>query len=369
MRQDQANDDPRTGAPDVTVVIPAYNAARTLGAQLDALAAQRAPFTWEVVVADNGSTDGTRAVVAAAIGRLPRLRLVDASAKRGAGAARNAGVAMARGRSVVFCDADDVVGEGWLAAMGAALATDTFVAGRLDWARLNDPAIREARYQDGVDHLDASPDSLRLLRAGSGNLGIRTSVFRRVGGFADAPAAMEDIDFVWRVQLDGEPLVFVPQAVVHVRTRTGLRALTRQARAYGDGERWLDERYRELRAAASGSSQDQPDADSRRTAGRVLRRLGKVARQAADVRARRDVNRLLWELAFGVGYAHGPTSRTGAPALSPAVARARVATEATTREPAVAAGAVPVMPAVPAVPVMPRLAAGAAVRASTVPSW
>ena len=70
------------------------------------------PADWEVVVADNGSDDGTRACVQRWSERHPRIHLVDASARRGAAAARNIGVRSARGRLLAFCDADDVEAAG-----------------------------------------------------------------------------------------------------------------------------------------------------------------------------------------------------------------------------------------------------------------
>ena len=96
----------------VSVVIPARNAARTLDAQLQALAAQRFPAEWEVLVSDNGSTDATRAVAVEWAGRIPLLRVIDASARPGASAARNLGAAAAHGELLLFCDADDVVADG-----------------------------------------------------------------------------------------------------------------------------------------------------------------------------------------------------------------------------------------------------------------
>ena len=68
---------------DVTVVIPAFNVAPTIEDQLAALAEQRFDGSWEVVVADNGSTDETRAVAARWAEKLPSLRVVDASQRRG----------------------------------------------------------------------------------------------------------------------------------------------------------------------------------------------------------------------------------------------------------------------------------------------
>ncbi|HEX5945088.1 MAG TPA: glycosyltransferase family A protein [Acidimicrobiales bacterium] len=99
----------------ISVVVPARNAVDVLGAQLDALAAQEVPVPWEVVVADNGSTDGTRELAAAWHDRLP-VRVVDASAHAGVNHARNRGVHAAHGELVLCCDADDVVAPGWVAA-------------------------------------------------------------------------------------------------------------------------------------------------------------------------------------------------------------------------------------------------------------
>ena len=62
----------------LSIVIPCRNAARTIAVQLDALCAQQWRGGWEVIVADNGSTDGTQAIVEGYSRRLPGLRLIDA---------------------------------------------------------------------------------------------------------------------------------------------------------------------------------------------------------------------------------------------------------------------------------------------------
>src|SRR3954451_7038513 len=76
---------------DLSVIIPCYNSAATLAAQLSALAGQKTTYCWEVVVADNGSTDNTRAAATVFGDRIPHLHVVDASARRGAAHARNTG--------------------------------------------------------------------------------------------------------------------------------------------------------------------------------------------------------------------------------------------------------------------------------------
>jgi glycosyltransferase involved in cell wall biosynthesis len=69
----------RRGAPyRISVIVPARDAAATIGGQLAALAAQRYEGSWEVIVADNGSADATATVADRWIGRIPGLRVVTA---------------------------------------------------------------------------------------------------------------------------------------------------------------------------------------------------------------------------------------------------------------------------------------------------
>ena len=135
-------DDASSGPIELSVVVPAFNAAATIGAQLDALQRQHWDAPWEVIVADNGSTDNTAALVAQRAATDGRIRLVDASDARGAAHARNRAVAAARGSVIAFCDADDVVGAGWVAAMGSALKRTPFVTGPQEYKTLNEPRSR-----------------------------------------------------------------------------------------------------------------------------------------------------------------------------------------------------------------------------------
>jgi cellulose synthase/poly-beta-1,6-N-acetylglucosamine synthase-like glycosyltransferase len=100
----------------VTVVIPAYNAERTLGKVLDALSAQTHTVD-EVIVVDDGSTDGT-AELAARHGAV----VVHTDGSGFAGAARNRGWDEATGDVVVFLDSDAIPGDGWGAGLRRALA-------------------------------------------------------------------------------------------------------------------------------------------------------------------------------------------------------------------------------------------------------
>src|SRR5579883_3127014 len=92
--------------PLISVVIPAYNAARTIGATLRSVIDQTYPNI-EIIVVDDGSTDGTAAIVRSVLAGEPRLRFV-AQGNAGVAAARNAGAALARGDFIAPVDADDL---------------------------------------------------------------------------------------------------------------------------------------------------------------------------------------------------------------------------------------------------------------------
>src|SRR5687768_4619560 len=89
--------------PEVSVVVPAFNAAETIQAAIQSVSAQTFQDL-ELIVVDDGSTDGTADVVK----RLAPNAVVITQRNAGPGAARNAGIARASGRFVGFLDADDL---------------------------------------------------------------------------------------------------------------------------------------------------------------------------------------------------------------------------------------------------------------------
>jgi glycosyltransferase involved in cell wall biosynthesis len=223
--------------PLISVVVPVHNGMPWIEQQLEALSAQTLTEDWEAVVADNGSEDGTRLSVRHWSARDPRFQLVDASARRGAGAARNAGARAARGRMVAFCDADDLVRPSWLAALVAALADSDVVAGEFDFGSLN-----------GRPQSDPLPPAIRLLGflpfALGANLAVRKDAFEAVGGFRDSLSVGEDVDLCWRMQLAGYRFTATSDAVVAKREPSGGRAALRTGWAYGLCGPALFRRYR-----------------------------------------------------------------------------------------------------------------------------
>jgi Glycosyltransferases, probably involved in cell wall biogenesis len=232
----------KTGLPSelcLSVVIPCLDVERLLPIQLEALSSQSCPESWEVVVADNGSADLTRQVAESFRIRFPELRVVFAH-RRGRHHACNAGARAARGKSLIFVDADDEVAPGYLAAMHRGLADHEFVGGRLEHQRMNAPAL----WNVGNVQSDGLIDGLGFYPfVGGGNMGVSRRVFELVGGFRDKPYC-EDIDFSWRAQLNGIHPVFLPDAVVHVRQRNSLRSMFLQHRRFGSAQALL---YRDFR--------------------------------------------------------------------------------------------------------------------------
>ena len=229
---------------DLSVVLPARNAAGDLPAMLGSLAEQEYDGTWEVVVVDNGSTDGTADVARTFAGALPDLRVLDAGAARGKSAALNLVLDQLRGRSLLLVDADDVLAPGYVSAMVEALERYELVGARIDVDALNPADLRARRRPMQVESLNTFMRYAPVV-IGAG-MGVRAESLRRIGGFDADLDRLSDMDLSFRLQQDGATAGFVPGAVVHYRYRGGLRATFLQELAYGEGEVVL---YRKHRSA------------------------------------------------------------------------------------------------------------------------
>lgn len=214
---------------ELTVIIPARDALATLPEQIAALAGQEWDGAWEVVVVDDRSSDGTAEWVAQRASRWQRLRLLGSIGARGPGEARRAGMRASTAPLLAFCDADDVVGPRWLAAMGEGLRAHEFVTGPIDYARLNprELATQRGSFGSGFSRLaDLVPV------ASSCNFGVRRDVLEGAGGFS-ALEVGEDLDTSYRLWRAGARLHFAPDAVVHYRLRRDARGQFLQALRYG----------------------------------------------------------------------------------------------------------------------------------------
>jgi glycosyltransferase involved in cell wall biosynthesis len=230
----------------LSVIIPCFNTASTIATQLEALANQQWSEPWEVIISDNGSTDGLIDVVKTYEGRLPGLRVVDASAKRGRGYARNVAVQVARGESLAFCDADDEVAPGWLSVMGAAVSKYDFVACRIDVFKLSPLWVASVRNHSQASGLQTKGAPPSFSHAGGSTIAVKRRLHDEVGGFDETFVRHQDTDYCWKIQLTGAQLYFVPDTMVHVRLRENLMENWRQAFGWGEYRVLLYKKYRHL---------------------------------------------------------------------------------------------------------------------------
>jgi GT2 family glycosyltransferase len=218
----------------VSVAVLSWNGRHHLETCLGALAGQQDPgVDWEVLVLDNGSTDGTSAWMRERWGRDPRVRLLESSVNLGFCAGNNR-LAEADGDAVALLNNDTRPQPGWLGSLVEALASApadvAAVSGKIvDWEGERLDFGRGVMTFDGhAFQLDFRRPlaAARLPAAGEelpfacgGNLLVRRLSFQQAGGFDESYFAyLEDVDLGWRLWSGGERIVFAPGAVVHHRS-------------------------------------------------------------------------------------------------------------------------------------------------------
>lgn len=237
--------------PEISVIIPAFNAERVLGLQLEALAAQEGAPEFEVVVVDNNSTDGTAALVERTADRVSYpLRVVSAAAHQGPGYARNVGVAAARADRLMFADADDVVSRWWVCNGARAFSVTSLWSGGAqlmsDAEMTRGLAGIRAAMGDTADWTDVVCGDLRdafpVLMGG--DFGATRDVYTRVGGFdISLGGVYEDNDFGVRAHCLGIAVDEAPAVRIAFRGKWDLRFRTRLARRSAYAHALVADRY------------------------------------------------------------------------------------------------------------------------------
>jgi len=243
--------------PYVSVVIPVLNGAGFINRCLDSVVRLDYPETsFEVLVVDNGSTDGTVEMVRAFQGNNPQVKLHFEKIKSSY-AARNLGIMNAKGKIIAFTDVDCIVDRKWLVNLVKRFSGGSIggVAGEILPDR-GDSIVERYTTKAGILSQKRTLSFEFLPYPQTANVAYKRELFDRIGYF-DNVISGGDADFAWRVQLKtGYKISYAPDAVVFHKHRTDLRGLFKQQFKYGCGTKLLCEKYKNLYHPEPKQSQD-----------------------------------------------------------------------------------------------------------------
>ena len=231
--------------PFVSIIIPAFNAARTIGLCLNAIQQLDYPRgRFEVIVVDNNSTDGTAEIV-----KEYPVRILYERKLQGPHAATNTGVREAKGALIAFTDSDCVVERSWLCTLVAPFADQNVVGvgGRIE---AFEPKSRVERFL--ADEIKPFTNCVRMTASFpaallTGNAAYRADALRAAGLFNPSLYTGAEVDLAWRVQWQtGKQVVYAPDAVVYHKFSPSVRRLFRHFRIYGYSEIILATLYKDV---------------------------------------------------------------------------------------------------------------------------
>lgn len=217
----------------LSIVIPTKNRVKILAQLLESIKQldRLDKVCGEVVVADNGSEDGTCAYVGSMVDSFPAaLRLVKVS-RRGKSAAINAAVKCTAGDTLAFLDDDVIVDSGWLTGVEEFFRSGKYSVGqgviRLPSPESRDPEILGLveRFRT-IPRLEHKPDLKTVHSLNGANFFVSRQLFERIGGFDErlgpgASGTSEDVEFARRLGRAGVAIGYASQAIVYHRVDSG----------------------------------------------------------------------------------------------------------------------------------------------------
>ncbi|MHC5025881.1 MAG: glycosyltransferase family 2 protein [Planctomycetota bacterium] len=237
------NPSPVPPAPRLSVAVCAHNEARTITQTVESLLEQTVwPESVEIILVDNGSTDGTLAVMGRVRNLDPaRIRVVREQTL-GLSHARNRALEEARGEMTAFIDADAVADPAWITSLLVAFDVDETIAAIGGPVEIRWDHPRPAWWDERL------AEALNAWRPA--DFTVRTEVARSAGGFATSLGrrgrgllAGEEGELCLRMERAGHSIHYTPDAVVHHRTaasRLRRRYILRRALQHGRSQRLLE---------------------------------------------------------------------------------------------------------------------------------
>ena len=226
--------------PRISVIIAAYNAAATLEDCLTSLTQLTYP-DYEVIVVNDGSTDATGEIAERFAAADPRFRVVH-TPNGGLSAARNVGLAEARGEIVAYTDADCRADPDWLYYLALTLINKPVVGvGGPNLVPPDDGWVARCVGQapGGPTHILLSDEVAEHIPGC--NMAFWKWALDELGGFNPLyRQAGDDVDICWRLQARGYGLGFSPAAIVWHHRRNSVAAYLKQQAGYGRAEALLE---------------------------------------------------------------------------------------------------------------------------------
>lgn len=215
--------------PRIDVIICTFNRAEYLPRLLNALGVQTAPpSSFEILIVDDGSTDGTENMCRDIARTIPNLQYERALRNQGLAKSRNLGITLSKAPLLAFIDDDCIPARDWVERMIAALDKHSIVAGAIESPTED---FWKLCHNIGQFHPFLGSRKARKTRFIAGaNMGFQRRVLESIGGFEPERRMAEDMECVLRAGRAGIDVAFRPEAVVmHDPPRTGLREIIRYA--------------------------------------------------------------------------------------------------------------------------------------------
>ncbi len=227
--------------PKVSVVVCSYNGSKTLDGCLRSLQKLDYP-DYEVILVNDGSTDAVPEIAA----RYSYIRYHE-QPNRGLSVARNVGMDLARGEIIAYTDDDCFADRDWLYFLVAKLLeTDASGVGGPNLLPTDDgPVAACVSASPGTPAHVLIDDNVAEHVPGC-NMAYWADRLRAIGGFDPVyTKAGDDVDVCWRLQAEGEKIVYAPAAMVWHHRRATVPAYLKQQRGYGEAEGLLKRKHPE----------------------------------------------------------------------------------------------------------------------------
>jgi len=227
--------------PQISFVIPNYQGENLLPACLDSIFSQKTGTTYEVIVVDDCSTDGSADLVSRSYGQV---KLIVNQRNRGCAASKNIGAAEARGEHIAFLDNDIELDPHWLEAMAGrfhregeklgACASHILINGYSSLLNSTGGFVNLLGYawDRGIfgQDTDSYSHNTQVMWACAASMIVRRSIFEEIGGFDSAYEYLfDDVDLGWRMNILGYGVAYEPRAIAyhHQKAAQGWKLIRR----------------------------------------------------------------------------------------------------------------------------------------------